>query len=73
MSALPSLNGFVERAADMRFSSKLNATIQLLMDRNNNGELTPSEREVLATLAALSEEMSLFRAEALTLLGRKPS
>jgi hypothetical protein len=72
MSALPTVVNFVERVADMRFSPKLNEKIQSLMDRNNNGQLTPSERDDLAMLAALSEEISLYRAEALLLLGRKP-
>ena len=42
------------------------------MDLNTNGELTPREREELESLAELSETMSLFRGQALLLLGRKP-
>jgi hypothetical protein len=43
------------------------------MDRNNEGLLQPSEKDELAALAALSEEISLLRAEALHLLGRHPA
>jgi hypothetical protein len=43
-----------------------------LMDRNNEGKLTDQERADLAALAELSERLSLVRAEALHLLGRKP-
>ena len=42
------------------------------MDRNNDGLLTDLERTELAALAELSERLSLVRAEALHLLGRKP-
>ena len=42
------------------------------MDRNNEGKLTEQERADLAALAELSERLSLVRAEALYLLGRKP-
>jgi hypothetical protein len=46
--------------------------LQQLMDRNNEGLLTDQERKELAALAELSEHLSLVRAEALHLLGRKP-
>ena len=46
--------------------------LQDLMDRNNEGKLTDQERADLAALAELSEQLSLVRAEALHLLGRKP-
>jgi hypothetical protein len=42
------------------------------MDRNNEGELSPPEREELEALVELSERLSLVRAEALQLLGRGP-
>jgi len=42
------------------------------MDRNNEGLLQESEREVLEALVELSEQMSLVRGEALQILGRKP-
>jgi hypothetical protein len=42
------------------------------MDRNNEGVLTPAERSDLEALVALSESLSIVRAEALMLLGRQP-
>ena len=41
------------------------------MDRNNDGQLTDNEREELESLVEMSESLSLVRAEALRLLGRK--
>jgi len=43
------------------------------MDRNNDGSLTENEREELESLVEMSESLSLVRAEALRLLGRKPA
>ena len=63
----------VEAFAAMRFPAKTDALLQLLMDRNTNGELTTDEREELAALAELSESISLNRAKALRLLGRSPT
>ena len=42
------------------------------MDRNNEGLLTGTERADLESLVELSERLSLVRAEAIHLLGRKP-
>jgi hypothetical protein len=58
MSALPA-------RADQR--------LQLLMDRNNEGLLTESERVDWESLVELSEQLSLVRAEALRLLGCSPA
>ena len=63
---------FVEALAVMRFPAKTDNRLQRLMDRNTNGELTSGEREELESLAELSETMSLFRGQALLLLGRRP-
>ena len=63
---------FVESLAAMQFPAKTNTRLQCLMDLNTNGELIPGEREELESLAELSEIMSLFRGQALLLLGRKP-
>ena len=63
---------FLEYLADMHFSREADVRIQDLMERNNEGQLTPSERAELASLASLSQEMSLVKARALLLLGRKP-
>lgn len=64
---------FVESLAALRLPAKTDAHLQRLMDRNTNGLLTPAEREELEALAELSETMALFRAQALRLLGRKPT
>lgn len=45
--------------------------LQILMDRNNDGLLTPAERRELTALVEWSENVSLIRAQALQLLGKK--
>jgi hypothetical protein len=57
----------------MRFPAKTDARLQLLMNRNTNGQLSQTEREELEALAELSETISLVRAQALRLLGRLPT
>jgi hypothetical protein len=42
------------------------------MDRNTEGTLSPDEKDELEALVELSERISLIRADALVLLGRKP-
>ena len=42
------------------------------MDRNTEGSLTEDERGELESLVEISERLSLVRAEAFHLLGRKP-
>ncbi|HKI37218.1 MAG TPA: hypothetical protein VKA46_35515 [Gemmataceae bacterium] len=63
----------VEAVAELRFPPKTDRYMQVLMDRNNEGTLTPAERDELESLVELSEVMSLVRARALHLLGRKPA
>jgi hypothetical protein len=63
----------VEAVAALRFPAVSDRRLQVLMDRNNEGELTAEEREELESLAELSETISLVRADALALLGRSPS
>ncbi len=63
----------IESVASLHFPPKADRLLQTLMDRNNNGELSPHEREELASLVELSETMALVRARALHLLGRKPT
>jgi hypothetical protein len=43
------------------------------MDRNNEGQLTETERADLESFVELSEQLALVRAKALHLLGRNPS
>lgn len=66
----PSYRGFLEELADQRFSPVANDRMQWLMDRNNFGELTPTEHEELKALVNLSQWMSLVRAQAMIMLGR---
>jgi hypothetical protein len=63
----------VEAIADLRFPPKTDGLMQALMDRNNDGALTPAEREELEALVELSEMMALVRARALKVLGRNPA
>jgi len=64
---------WVETIGQLRLPSKADDRLQQLMDRNNEGELAPGEREELESLVELSERLSLVRAEALLLLGRRPT
>lgn len=63
---------WVETVATLRLPEQADRHLQQLMDRNNEGQLSEQERAELAALAELSERLSLVRAEALHLLGRKP-
>jgi hypothetical protein len=63
---------WVETVATLKLPDQADKQLQYLMDRNNEGKLTDQERNDLAALAELSERLSLVRAEALHLLGRKP-
>ena len=63
---------WVESITMLRLPEHADRRLQELMDRNNEGELTDQERADLAALAELSERLSLVRAEAQHLLGRKP-
>lgn len=64
---------WVETIGQLRLPSKADDRLQQLMDRNNEGELATGEREELESLVELSERLSLVRAEALLLLGRRPT
>jgi hypothetical protein len=58
--------------SDLRLPLRANERLQQLMNRNTEGFLTESERAELEMLVELSEQLSLVRAQALQLLGRKP-
>jgi hypothetical protein len=62
---------WIESISDFRLPPETDRQLQNLMDRNNEGLLQPAEKEELAALTALSEEISLLRAKAMQLLGRK--
>lgn len=64
---------WVESVGNLRLPPKADQRLQELMDRNNEGLLTEAERADLESLVELSERLSLVRAEALHLLGRKPA
>ena len=61
-----------EEVAALRLPNPTDQRLQHLMDRNNDGKLSEYERAELESLAAMSETISLLRAKALRLLGRKP-
>ena len=63
---------WVESITMLRLPEQADQRLQDLMDRNNEGQLSQQEQADLAALAELSERLSLVRAEALHLLGRKP-
>ena len=63
---------WVESITMLCLPEQADRRLQELMDGNNEGKLTSQERADLAALAELSERLSLVRAEALHLLGRKP-
>jgi hypothetical protein len=62
----------VEAVAALRLPPKTDQRLQMLMDRNTDGALTPTEREDLEGLVELSETLALVRAQAIHVLGRKP-
>ena len=62
---------WVESITLLRLPEHADKRLQELMDRNNDGLLSEQERADLEALAELSERLSLVRAEALHLLGRK--
>lgn len=62
----------IEDLAALRMPPRSDARLQVLMDRNNDGLLKAEEREELESLVEVSEAISLLRAEALSLLGRRP-
>ena len=63
----------VEAVAALHLPPNADRLLQSLMDRNTDGTLTPKEREELEALVELSQTISLVRADALHLLGRKPA
>jgi hypothetical protein len=69
---IPAPTDWIDAIAELRFPPKADQQLQLLMDRNNEGKLSPQERDELEALAELSERLSLVRAKALQLLGRGP-
>lgn len=67
------LRELAEEVAALRLPSPTDQRLQHLMDRNNDGMLSPSERQELESLAAMSETISILRANAIRVLGWKPA
>jgi hypothetical protein len=63
---------WVESVSELKLPASADRRLQELMDRNTEGQLTAEQRADLESLVELSERLSLVRAEALHLLGRKP-
>ncbi len=63
---------WVESVGSLRLPPRSDRRLQELMDRNNEGRLNLTERAELETLVELSESLSVVRAEAIHLLGRRP-
>lgn len=72
MSAVSAPTDWVESVSKLRLPAKSDQRLQTLMDRNNDGCLTAEERAELESLVEMSETLSLVRAKALNLLGRRP-
>ena len=72
-ATIPVPASWIQSIGDFRLPPQTDCHLQSLMDRNNEGLLQPSGKDELAALAALSEEISLLRAEALHLLGKRPA
>ncbi|MFT5464932.1 MAG: hypothetical protein ACI8UO_000018 [Verrucomicrobiales bacterium] len=67
-STISAPKSWVQSVSRLCFPTKTDQRLQQLMDRNNEGQLTPGERTELEALVEMSEELSLVRAEALRLL-----
>ena len=62
----------IESVAEIRLPPRSDRRLRLLMERNTEGLLTAEERDELESLVEWSESISLMRAQALHVLGRKP-
>ncbi|MDA0921390.1 MAG: hypothetical protein O2983_12920 [Planctomycetota bacterium] len=73
MSTISASPEWVESVSQLRLPERTDRRMQELMDRNNEGQLSETERDELESLVEMSESLSLIRAEALRLLGRRPA
>jgi hypothetical protein len=60
----------VEAVAALRLPARADQRLQDLMDRNNDGSLSPPEKDEMEVLVELSETISSVRAQALRVLGK---
>ena len=72
-TAVPAPVEWVESVSRLRLPAKADRRLQELMDRNTEGRLTQEEKAELESLVEMSETLSLVRAPALQLLGRRPA
>jgi hypothetical protein len=72
MTSITAPLDWVESVSRLRLPAKADDRLQELMEPNNEGLLSEAERAELEALVEVSETMSLLRAKALHLLGRKP-
>ncbi|HZL34958.1 MAG TPA: hypothetical protein VFC78_06595 [Tepidisphaeraceae bacterium] len=68
MSAISAPHDWVKLVSELRLPFKTDRRMQELMNRNNEGELSPAERVELESLVEVSETLSLVRAQAIHLL-----
>lgn len=73
MSVISAPAEWVESVSKLKLPSHADRRLGELMDRNNEGQLNADEIAELEALVEMSEELSLVRAEAIRLLGRKPA
>ena len=72
VAAISAPKDWIESVSELRLPPKSDRRLGVLMDRNNDGSLNPDERDELESLVAMSETLSLVRAKALAILGRRP-
>jgi hypothetical protein len=73
VSVISAPSDWVESVSKLRLPTRADRRLSELMDRNNEGQLNADELAELEALVEMSEELSLVRAEAIRLLGRKPA
>ena len=72
MDDIPVPKSFLEEIVAMKFPEETDERLQHLMDKNNEGELNEIERTEFKAYVRISELMSLLKARAYLLLGRRP-
>jgi hypothetical protein len=70
---IPAPSDWVESVSKLKLPTRADRRLNELMDRNNDGLLNAGELAELEALVEMSEELSLVRAEAIRLLGRRPA
>ena len=73
MAVISAPTDWIESISRLRLPPRADRRLSELMDRNNEGQLSTDERADLEALVEMSETLSLVRAEAIRLLGRKPA